>query len=222
MVVAVVVVEVVWVRLRISFSFSSGLSISIGRSLSIMKMPGVAAIVGVAVVVVVSVGETITSVASVAMAIRDMSMIVEAAVAIAKAIEPVLGRCSLSISLRLSYSFRLCLGLTGGKTDGNEAKSGDCLGRRIFAVNLRKEQLTYQRPDHCVFRDWIRTETQVAPLPLLYPVGQQQVEAKLTWTRTSLDQERNPASCFVSLTSNGPNYLLRKTLLSVTERNKKN
>ena len=156
---AVVVVEVVWVRLRISFSFSSGLSISIGRPLSIVIMPGVAAIVGVAVVVVVSVGETVASIASVAMAIRNMSMIVEAAVAIAKAIEPVLGCCCLS------YSFRLCLGLTGGKTDGNKAKSGDCLGRRIFAVNSRKEQLTYQRPDHCVFRDWIQTETQVDPCP---------------------------------------------------------
>ena len=112
--VAGVVVEVVGVRLslRISFSLSSGLSIS--RSLSIVIMPGVAAIVGVAVVVVVAVRETI---ASVAMAIRDMSMIVEAAVAVAKAIEAVLGGCSLSLSL--SYSLRLCLGLTGSKTDGN-------------------------------------------------------------------------------------------------------
>ena len=126
MVVAVVVVEVVGVRLSISFSFSSGLSIS--RPFSIVVMPGVAAIVGVTVVVVVSVTETV---ASVAMAIRDMSMIVEAGVAIAKAIEPVLGCCRISI--RLSYSFRLCLGLTGGKTDGKKAKSGDCLERKIFA-----------------------------------------------------------------------------------------
>ena len=127
MVVAVVVVEVVGVRL--SISFSSGLSIS--RPFSIVIMPGVAAIVWVTVVVVVSVTETVASVASVAMAIRDMSMIVEAAVAIAKAIEPVLGCCRISI--RLSYSFRLCLGLTGGKTDGKKAKSGDCLRKKIFA-----------------------------------------------------------------------------------------
>ena len=129
MVVAVVVVEVVGVRLSISISFSSGLSIS--RPFSIVVMPGVAAIVGVTVVVVVSVTETVASVASVAMAIRDMSMIVEAGVAIAKAIEPVLGCCRISI--RLSYSFRLCLSLTGGKTDGKKAKSGDCLERKIFA-----------------------------------------------------------------------------------------
>ena len=58
-----------------------------------------------------------------------MSMIVEAAVAVAKAIEAVLGGCSLSLSLSYSYSLRLCLGLVESKTDGNEAKSGDCLRR---------------------------------------------------------------------------------------------
>ena len=52
-------------------------------------------------------------------------MIVKAAIAV----EAVLGGCPLSLGIGFSNSFWLCLGLTRGKTDGNEAKSGNCLRR---------------------------------------------------------------------------------------------
>ena len=60
-----------------------------------------------------------------------MARIVEAAIAIAvaKAIEAVLGGGTLSFSVSVSYSLGLSLGLAGGETDRDEAKSGDCLWR---------------------------------------------------------------------------------------------
>ena len=58
-------------------------------------------------------------------------MIVKAAIAV----EAVLGPCSLSIGISFSNSFWLCLGLTGGKTDGNEAKSGDSLRRSYKMIS---------------------------------------------------------------------------------------
>ena len=61
-----------------------------------------------------------------------MARIVEAAIAIAvaKAIEAVLGGGTLSVSI--SYSLGLSLGLAGGETDRDEAKSGDCLWRNVI------------------------------------------------------------------------------------------
>ena len=134
-------------------------------------------------------------------------MIVEAAVAIAKAIEPMLGGCSLSISF--SYSFRLCLCLTGGKTNGNEAKSGDCLRRsyRIFALLIGVGSSLLTKDLTIVLSE---EGSELKPrwslsrfIPGRSPAGG---EAKLTWARTSLGEEKNPASRLVSLLSNGPNY----------------
>lgn len=77
----------------------------------------------------------------------------------------------------------------------------------LLLYNWRMKQLTYQRPDHCVFRGGIWTESQMAPWPFYTrSVTTRWREAKLTWTRTSLGQEENPASRLVSLLSNGPNY----------------
>ena len=118
-----------------------------------------------------------------------MSMIVEAAVAIAKAIEAMLGGCSLSIS------FRLCLCLTGGKTNGNEAKSGDCLRRsyRIFALLIGVGSSLLTKDLTIVLSE---EGSELKPrwslsrfIPGRSPAGG---EAKLTWARTSLGEEKNP------------------------------